>query len=232
MCSVEMRHSVTTLSYRSRRIVDRVLSHVFPPPLPTKSRLKLTPAATAHPKTASIGPTVGCGATGPLSSHLSRDYYLGGWISLYTMVRETSVLPFSIIWCACWLFYYFSFFYFSLQLSHQHIVSLFSFSFISLPGRSPLAYRPARRPFGISLAPQKGLRVIRVASLCHEPRRPLDSPGGLLGHSGRRVAPERRTPSEENLMIALASYLFSLYERGSRFILFSTVHLDVLIDRF
>jgi len=89
---VEMRHSVTTLRYRTRRIIDRILSRVFPSPSATHTPLELARATTTHVKTAS---SPAPGATVPLSSHLSRDYP-GGWISLYTMVTFRPDIPYAL----------------------------------------------------------------------------------------------------------------------------------------
>ena len=154
--SVEMRHSVTTLSYRARRIIDQALSHVFRSPPPTQTMLKLTAATAIDPKTTSTLPTPAPGATAPFPSHLSRDYP-GGWISLYTMVRETPALPFFNFLCACLLFLIL-FLYFPLHFSV--INAIFSFFFLHFFHTSsrpapPLAYLPAKRSFGILLVPTK-----------------------------------------------------------------------------
>lgn len=91
-----MRHSVTTLSYRARRITDRFLSHVFPS-RPLKTTLfELAPATTtglAHAIPGLAASALPVGAITPSSTALSRDFP-GGWVSLYTMVRDSLILAF------------------------------------------------------------------------------------------------------------------------------------------
>lgn len=166
-----MRHSVTTLRYRTRRIIDRILSRVFPSSSVTHTPLQLAPATTTYVKTAS---SPAPGATVPLSSHLSRDYP-GGWISLYTMVRETSLLPFLR---ACFLGFILFYFYISRSLLGV-INAFFSFSFTSsysLSGRSTACMpSPVRFLWHLSY-PVKGLCQTRHDDPRSHPPLVLDEP--------------------------------------------------------
>lgn len=83
--SIEMRHDVTTLAYRTRRWLDRVLARVLRYPGPSHTSTLEGSAKEAELNGASPGQALSTTSTG------QSRVFPGGWLSLYTMVRNISL---------------------------------------------------------------------------------------------------------------------------------------------